>query len=873
MISYMTGTSDRRALCVLLLVWIGMVGAGAAQTPPPAGKSRLEEKKSARAEARGESAGTGDASPRGSLLAGASVKFSFKGDQCRARPWLMLDTYMPQPDACSLTINLEGIGDPQTIVAHVQPGQDTLAVPLTVFLRQPASDWSGVELSVQITNSDSSAILYENPRLEAAPASPRDTVMVDFGPVGQAVWPGFRDGNPQSDAASIAGGSFTTVRMNFPDPLCGDGLAAPASSAITVNVPGSGTGVAWLWIGHAAGAIRGVPMEYMARVDGKPVAYKRLTPQQIFGSEGFFQGMGGEWTSRWFDKIYTPQHCDLVPTNLAGNRARIDLTNCYLAAMVIGPSTQAGEISQYVDRVKSDLSRFRRQFVMGWKQEYYGEMQPTEPERKAGFMVFRVAEDNAFLPGREPELREHATALRAICANGQTVTIPLALCPLQKTAGISGSLTGFRDAQGGAMLTPLAEVAFFQKIPWVRAGEVSFLPWIAAKKLAVAEERQYQAMFVTIPIPPTARTGVYTGAIRLAGSGTLDIPLQLEVVNIGPPAEPPTIGTMGETLGTRLFGGLAESQPEPQQEAITIKTRRDLLAGPINAFFLPGPDLNPKNDENFSTMLRGVFGGMKSPGLNLVSLHSAMASLADRRVIHYRTLGALVTKMDSMASQAGMNYTIYLGRLSADTISASGELGKGARCCVAAGVEDLSEGRFKGQLNNITSLILTPNSPGIEKAVERIKHLKKPFYLYTYPDRFATGFYAAALGASGCYVDEIFPAGSIYSGFADIGNVLVVPQSDWGQTLTLGAYRVKQGADDFMLLTRAMRLHDKARAAGADANELSAVLDKIREQCLRIEGLDYLRRLWRVENVPPSELEKWRIDLIRAAGSAAAKVK
>jgi hypothetical protein len=179
------------------------------------------------------------------------------------------------------------------------------------------------------------------------------------------------------------------------------------------------------------------------------------------------------------------------------------------------------------------------------------------------------------------------------------------------------------------------------------------------------------------------------------------------------------------------------------------------------------------------------------------------------------------------------------------------------------------------RIRPFAALIVSPGA-GLPAKFETFRKLRgdRGAFVHVYrPDRYSAGFYAAACGADGCYVTRVLMPSSPYGGFDMDGSGLVAPCRDGSFCGTLGALRLRQGTDDFLLVRRARALMQKAAAAKLSALELDNALSAIISAAEAHRSVGYDQSLLRTTAVSPKRLEEWRAAVILAAGSVAKRLK
>jgi hypothetical protein len=727
---------------------------------------------------------------------------------------------------------------------------------------------------------------------------------MEFGPQWRRAWPGFEGAGAGNNRISWADGPIGEGSTDFPDPLGGNYIGRSTGSNVngsfTINCDIKGQAAAWLWVTHL-GNRKTQPMEYELKVDGKVVLHRKATEKQWLGDMGITSGLGAPWTPKWFDKTYADRYAEIVQVNFAPGKSRFEVNNCQLAALTAAPAAKAADMAKYIDTIRQEISRYRRQFMFAYCADARCDLKPTDSQAASGMILLRVPEDQAFVPDWAPSPGDRVGTIKACCANGGLVVVPLSVCSLKKTGALSASVGILKDAQGVALANSASSVEawFCQKVPRLQDGKLEFWPWILTRRCGPLEEREPAAMVLVIGPSPAARAGVYSGMVKLSFTGgQLEAPLELEVINAGPlPAEQPTFGALHHSGDAREFwGALTEGAAENQLDAATAKLRKELLAaGDLDAFCINGATIAGKvpsvDDESLVRALKG-YPTKQTLGKTLISLNQPLWRLrdSDRNSDQYkRIMGGIVNRTAAAAQRAGLpDYLLMAGErtkpdelkdLSArcEALSAAG--GSVAAATFASTLNDVPDAKRANLLAPFTALILNPDAEKTPAIIESFKSGAKDRCVYIWamsPSRYIAGFYAASVGAAGCYLQDLYSDDEPFDGFSFLGNALLAavpdasPNPGPGLAIspTLAALRLRQGREDYLLMQRAAKLRRKLEDAKLHCQQLDNVLGDIRSKAVAGGAAWYDGRMLRSSNFPPSQLEKWREDLTRACGLA-----
>ena len=848
------------------------------------------------------SGGVTEGKQAASIPSGASLVFTISANNCRRYEWLKFDTLTLQPLAHRFLIEATGKKLSFARYCYAESGKDTLALPLSWLVTKLRGRWPGGNLRIVLTSAADAGVIVDNIRLTSADAPPEDCVLQDFGGDKQLVWPGFERGGTESEHVvwSGEGDIRAYADRDFPDPLCADFVGPrlrPGSTKDSFSlICPKRSGKAWLWVTHFTG--RGPPAEYAVKFRAKTVLRTRRSQKQMLSSKGLFEGMDGDWTPKWYDKTYAGRFSDIVKVSLVAGRNRIDLGNSQLAALAMTSGPGAAELARYVDKVQADLSRFRRQFIVGAKISPRCELPATPAEQKAGIMIFSPPLDDALSPGWRPSEGHRAKVIRAVVANGDSIMIPISVAPLKATNFLNVTLSGLRTDNGRELSVGRKRTRtwFCRRIPRVLDAAAQFQPWIPARKSGRLAERELVCILVTISPPAAAAGGTYKGTLKLdLAGGRAQVPLEVRVVDMGPQAtDRPTVGAV-RTDGRApwFYLSLCDGLPEAARDALGGRVQRQLLSDVLNALRLPAAGLTTRLAVS-DTTLRGdlkAYPARLATGPTVFNLEGAFWRLDKRGVKpgtrRYQTaVTAAVKKTDMLARRAGLRwFCFYVG--SGYTAKELADLSKRASSVRSAGgsatawayvkaIRKTPEKDRRRVLVPFASLIFVPNGPDLAKSIALFKSLgrDKGAYVYlTRPGRYGAGLFAAASGADGVFCAGVAPGRPLYNGFGFNGRGVLALQPDKSLAPTLAMFALRQGVRDFLLVKRCEALLARAEKAKVAAFGLDNDLAELRVRVARDVGPGFDRRLTRSANMAPSEIQAWRVRLILEAGKTAQRLK
>jgi len=827
----------------------------------------------------------------------ASITLKLNGRDWQKFPWLRIDTFLSQPRVERVRFEFIAPGLRRSAVACIQPGRDSIAVPISVVVKRGRWNPLVSEARLVLTNIGAGAIVLDHVRLGAGPVPPTGAVLVDFGPENQPVWPGFTPAGPNSSAVVWSGKNVILAQSGgFPDPLTGDQvgprLAARARDSFRLAWPGGASTRAWLWMTHY-GTRKTQPAEAVLSFRGAVQFRTRLSKRRLLGADGLLAGKDQPWTADWFDTRFAPRFVELVTIEVPPAGGAVELGNCQLAALAMAPPKQQQAMSEYVKQVRRDLSRYRRQFVVGFAAEAVCDVEPGGAEIKSGLMAFRPPPDDAFTADWRPAEADRLKMLKATTVNGGLATIPLAVVPLKKSAFITATMADLRSEKGTALATAGkgADVLFVERAPRALAGRTEFQPWVLSRKHGPVEPRRVVHVAIVVQTSATARAGTYHGQVRLrCSAGRVELPVELEVIDAGKIArEAPLIGSLSSAVSTDLYGAVAEGK----EDALTARIRQQLTVGGLGGLTLDAPFLNRKSkviDDTFvkdlATYPSGTPGGLLFLSLRKFLWRLPARSRQPGTRAFLEALRKIVGRVAALTSRRQLpGYCFYLGRaFDEGDLASKGKIagavasagGRSAVLVRSSMLNGLARDRARSLLDPFHVIVLQADAGQVDSLIRAIKqqNARKRVYLYSpRSDRYILGFYAAAVGADGCYLAAVFMSGPAYGGFWLDGSGLLVPRSGGTLAETLAMLRLRQGVDDYLLMRRADALLADAAKAKAPAAGLKSASQNIRRHATKLDGVAFDTSMLRSDAVSPRELVAAREALIRSAGEVAQRLR
>lgn len=814
----------------------------------------------------------------GLIQPGTTVRFAVTAESITGAKWLRIDTAAVQALPQPVEIRVDGPGFSAAIPAYVQAGLDTLALPLSIVPARARLPWPEGNMVISLKNVGRTALVVDNVRLEAAAAAPEDAVLLDFGPTGQVVWPGFTAGPGRGDP--IAWGSrakHPAMTAGWPDPLgrdfVGPQLGANAVDSLTL---GSGTKSvsAWLWLTHYGVGFK-QPTEYSAMFSRRALMRGQLARREMLGPQGLLEGASGPWTPQWFAREYSGQFVQVVPVTAGGTRRRVDLVNCQLAAAAMVPLTGRSAMADYVKKVQGDLERYRRQFVVGCTRPTRCSVAPTAAEARMGTMVFTPPPGRAVTADWVPRDTDRTASVKITAGTGMDVVTTLAVVPLRATKSFSVSLRA-RSRTGRALVFEKPGLATYcvQRVARAVSAGIDFQPWVLVPPARFTAEAGEVCMIVLKGrIAASTQPGRYGGTLTIARSGQkVDVPLVVDVLGFSADrSADPIIGVRDSVRAEDFYGALAQTLAPARGAQVTANVRRMLLTNGVDALTMDAVSASGDGSVSSSMCMMHLKGlptdvKMRGPMVFDISLSGGNLDAGAVRTLSLAT-AAKVEGLYLMWISAGdvaekdKNAGVELAGTDRNALTMMAIKGDALIAATAADASALAPW---------SALLVRPNAPGLDKAIAiACKSGVKDAYLYViYPNRYSCGFYSCAVGASGSYVyGTPFTTGGAYSGCSIDGRGMLAVQGDETLAPTVALMRLWQARGDYQLMKSCEALLKKQGPAGPAAVAMAAVLDKIKNAVAA--GRAPVFNPGTLQNMAVSEatMEAWRVELLAAAAA------
>ena len=819
------------------------------------------------------------------LFPGSAVEIQIPARAVSRPGWLKLDTFESQPVLACLGLSLSERGRRP---GYVLPGKDTLAMPLSELSPSQPGPWPGSPATLWVRNLGRHPVIVDNVRLvEPAPA-PDGAILLDFGPEGQVLWPGFDHAELDAKGISWSGEariySFSTP---YPDPLLGDFAGRYPGYRVSETVtlrPMQDPGLAWIWVTHY-GQGYSASLESMVKLNGKVSLHRRLGASQMLSQEGLLSGKGEPWTTEWLEDAFVPRVVSRLECPLKGGENQLLLANCQLAAMIAVPRAQQAEMRKYVQELQEDMKRYRRQFVLATRQLPRCDVVPTEEEAQAGVMIFVPPADERFCGRYVPTAEDRVKPLKMVVASGSSTTAAVAVVPCREGRLLQAAMEPPRDPGKGAIPVTGCQVWALEAVPVVEAAAVYDQPYLPEQGFRSPRVRGVYWFLLQVEVPQPTRSGCYRGALRLTfDESVARLPVEVDVFHIGPAwaGGRRTLGVLSPQLCREAYHSLADALAPPQQAALSRQILDRLVAVGFNASLLPGPSVTAGSYEPVTSELAAILKDrlkMEGDGKSLIDMGRVIQGLSPIQPgtgRYQKVLSEVVRETGRLVGRQGLgDFALYCGWVTnpADlpqvakvvrgirdahgrpALSAYGQVLTGAD------VKELAE--LFGPLD---TLIVTSGRGllALADAFKKSSGDKTLALLAPYPDTYAYGFYCWGIGADGAYASQAFSSRPLFNAFWFDGRALLAPTDKWGFKPTLSALLAAEGMADYDLTRRCEAIVSRAKQRGTDARELEKVLTEIRTTA-DSSGLHFDLGRLRSREVLPSRLRQWRHALVREA--------
>jgi len=208
-----------------------------------------------------------------------------------------------------------------------------------------------------------------------------------------------------------------------------------------------------------------------------------------------------------------------------------------LSALMVYPSSMGKEFEAETTRLRQRRREFFDNVVNVREPEFQGEAAPiTESERRQGYRIWPRHRMKPVHVNTAPEPDEAAAVVKAWAARNQTETVTFAVRPLTQLQGVRVEVDDLVLDKDAKIRKEQIEVRVLQYRVGPNGLVVrSHLPAFTSADLAQGITKQF---WLTFPVPPAARPGVYCGRIvfRPANRPAAELPLKVKVLPIDLPS-------------------------------------------------------------------------------------------------------------------------------------------------------------------------------------------------------------------------------------------------------------------------------------------------------------------------------------------------
>jgi hypothetical protein len=594
-------------------------------------------------------------------------------------------------------------------------------------------------------------------------------------------------------------------------------------------------------------------------------------------------GKDAPWTPEWFIATLCPMLVNRVELPLKTGGNSLDLLNCEVAAIVMGPAGQQQALRAYLTALDADLDRYRRQFTLGMQQRPVCDLAATDEETKAGLILLAppAAEWWGSLYAAKPEHRTKKLTLATF--SGGTARSALVAVPVNDGAVLQGRVDVLREP-GGKSIVGVGKVVALECVPAVRDGCVTWQPFLQEPAFRTVKAKQICWFAVQVAVPEKTDTGNYTGTLRVTmGAIAAELPVTVEVTRVALPAAPMIVGMMNHLGAPSVCPWVSGAFSQQQRQAVSRAAITRAGECGFNCNLLGGISLGGMGDNKLydDPLTNNLKDGTLIPnpaGRFLVNCEQTMRQLDGRNNIgsdrHCEMMGNLGRMVSSAIGNKLPSYGTYGGERMGDTqrqakaLEALGRAGgRPAVTAVTHQMLDMKPAERDSYLRAIDTLLLWPDRAGalqIGDELGKIDPAKALLVNVFGPDPYAIGFYDWAVGGAGVYVHGALSDNPPYNAFWFTGRQVLLPTATGDFQPTAGAILLGEGMDDYLLARRCELLVKAAKAGNVDASAVEAILTEIRTTC-DAKPPNWDNQTLQSRAIPPETIQDWRARLTAAA--------
>ena len=832
----------------------------------------------------------------------ASISVNVDGALFGSAGWVKVDTLTAQILSQKLHIEVTIGGHRRDRSAWAKGGKDTIALPVSVVRHSVPAHARLARTTIKITNTSESPITLDHLRLEPPAKAPQGAVLLDCGPGGQIVWPGFTAA-PRANQYMVWSGDAPVYEYTapYPDPLGKDFVGRRPSTKVldyfALKGPGGKAAAVWLWVTHYASRAETQPTEYIMKVRGRTVLQERRSMRDMLTDEGLLLGKDGKWSAEWFDEKLAPSFVDVVGTQIGDGGNRVDVGNCQIAAIAMAPLSGKLAMARYVKQITEDLSRYRRQFVVGARLEPISSLEPTAKETEQGVMMFEADPDRIYDGQWKPTAAQRITKLSSATHAGGIAMFQVAVVPLKAGVLTGGSLRGFQHEETSADLGTVrggTNVWAVNRVPRVRDATVEFVPFVLNRRSDALKAREIQIVTGIVHVARGAREGTYCGQLQLAlGRDQIEVPAEIRVYPLeGRYQGEQTIGAERTLDAGSIYSTMASVFSDAQRDGLTRKLRSELFEAGINSMIMGG--VNPHGQSSIRT--GGLVNTLKSiplremdgaPVIDLSHFYRRLGwwSIMPASARHRAFSSNAVTEIKKVFAKASLPSpylkvgSVRHSRGWGACLTRAGQIAAaGGKPALYVYAESLKGPNVAKAEKAFAAWVVVPDRGQLDGKIASYKKQgnRRAFINYHRADRYLCGFFSAGVGADGVFLDGLhIYGGTAYSGDRIDGRGLFVPADRGvGNFLpTINLIHIQTGKDDYALVRRCEDLLAKATKARVATVELEQALGAIRDTAGGVGAVSYDTVQMRTSDVTPSKLKTLRLGLIQAAAAVSNRMK
>ena len=377
---------------------------------------------------------------------------------------------------------------------------------------------------------------------------------------------------------------YARRRSNPPDDFVGDWISGRAST-FSVKLT-NGTYQVWLICEDPADWELYQYFDWRRiEAEGKTVFEEKLNGEQFLDRYFHFAETedlpGEDIYKKYIGWRYPTQQFKVEVTD-----GRLDLTvqgphqyACTVNGVVIYPEKEAEAGKNFV---RGLMERRRASFYKKWNEKKPKRRTP-DPAMKSwgkaqGCVVFHrdISEDlNVYDAPRMSEVIARPDvepqSIKVTAARNEYEPFTFSLYALQDLPEFTTEVSDCKSADGKTLPASAFDVRVvrykFRRIGFAGAGMYGVVPWLLADGTKTSVKKEMVRRFwITVHVPKEQPAGVYKGMVRVSGSATLALPVELRVLPLALPDADMGLGMFGIGGTAPYFAYYAENQPRNEAD-------------------------------------------------------------------------------------------------------------------------------------------------------------------------------------------------------------------------------------------------------------------------------------------------------------------